>query len=427
MPIRRPRGPKPELRHVAFLESMTAAPEGSTPHASARAAFLTLRLLDHWVALGTDLSTDDSSAHRAAREAVDAIETDAEMRASLGSIIDAIVALHEPDAQPLLPRVYAFGKLTEQRGQMSQAADVYTTVARYVDASVHLDLAYDAHMRRGFCLRLAGEFDWSEQAYATAGSLAARAKDRVRVLTSRVGQAKVDLARGNLPSADEALAELAAEAAKLDASRLLANIMHDRSGVAHRRGDTQAAVRLAFESFQRSTVDYDRERVLGDLAVFLMRLGALESAKDAFQLMELGTKSEQNRWVAQIGMMVLASQMRNEPLFESYRRRLSDAELPVTQRTSYLLDAGKGLTGFGHFKDAKRALSEALGLAETSGQNQRIFEVEEALTSLKVAVQNQETEPARAAADKNRPETVAAPDDISAVLHELLAELAPIG
>lgn len=419
MPIRRPRGPKPELRHVAFLESMTAAPEGSTPHASARAAFLTLRLLDHWVALGTDLSTDDSSAHRAAREAVDAIETDAEMRASLGSIIDAIVALHEPDAQPLLPRVYAFGKLTEQRGQMSQAADVYTTVARYVDASVHLDLAYDAHMRRGFCLRLAGEFDWSEQAYATAGSLAARAKDRVRVLTSRVGQAKVDWARGNLPAADEAMKELAVEAEKLAAIDLLAKIMHDRSGVARHREDIPRAVRLAFESFRRTVQDFDRERVLNDLATYLMLLGATDSARSAFQVLERVAKSEQTRWSAQIGLMDLAAATLNEPAFESYRRQLASADLPAMSRTSFLLDAGKGLAAFGNFDEARGALGGALQLAEMSGQHQRVFQVEAALKELG------EAESRQAMAERaSRPEPVQAPDDIAQALEDLLAETA---
>jgi hypothetical protein len=141
------------LRHVAFLELMSTAPETAVVHRGSQASFLTLRLLENWIALGEDLAMPESSAQQAARGAVDALSDDEELRASLGSVIDALVALREPDPQPVLPRVYALGKLYEQRGLMPQAADVYSTVARFVDSSVHLDLAYDAHMRHGFCLR----------------------------------------------------------------------------------------------------------------------------------------------------------------------------------------------------------------------------------------------------------------------------------
>ena len=201
MPIRRPRGPKPVLRHVAFMETMASAVEGTPIHHGAHAALLTLRLLDHWIALGPEMASSENPSHHAAREATTTLSGDDEMRAALSSILDGIVALQEPDAQPLLPRVFALGKLLEQRGLVTQAGDVYSTITRYVDGAVHLDLAFDAHMRNGFCLRTAGEFEWADQAYATAGSLAARARDRVRVIYARAGQAKVEWARGVYESA----------------------------------------------------------------------------------------------------------------------------------------------------------------------------------------------------------------------------------
>jgi tetratricopeptide (TPR) repeat protein len=417
MPIRRPRGPKPVLRHVAFLELMAHAPEGDAVHRGSQASFLTLRLLENWIALGADLATPVSSAHRAACDAVSALSDDDELRAALGSVTDAIAALQEPDPQPVLPRVYALGKLYEQRGLMPQAADVYSTVARYVDSSVHLDLAYDAHMRHGFCLRNAGEFEWADQAYTTAGSLAARARDRVRVLTSRVGLAKNESARGNLPAAEKSLEELQCEADKLAATRLVALIMHDRAAVARHRGDIAAAVRLAFESFRRTSVEYDRERVLGDLATFLMLLGAHDTARVAFQLMELGTKSEQMRYAAQIGLMELAVLGHNETLFTSYRLKLAGANLHATARTSFLLDSGRGFTVFGRLAEARTALNDALALAESIGQSQRVFQIEEALSAVDAAMRS------KAAQKANRPELVQAPDDIATALEELLLEV----
>lgn len=419
MPIRRPRGPKPTLRHVSFLELMASAPESADVHRGAHASFLTLRLLEHWIALGADLVTDESSARAAATEAVAKVGDDDELKLSLGSIADAMVALQEPDAQPVLPRVYALGKLHEQRGLMPQAADVYGTVARYVDASVHLDLAYDAHMRRAFCLRHTGEFDWADQAYASAGALAARARDRVRVLTSRVGQAKIDMFKGNLPSAAAALEALQAEAEQLAATRLVANILHDRSALARMRDDVPGALRLAFESFRRSPTDYDRERVLLDLALLLMLFGDDRTARTAFQLIELGTKTDTARNSARIGLMELAYREGNEPLFESYRRQLASSRLHTMSETSYLFDVGKGLATFGRFDEARSNLKAALGLAESSGQSQRVFQIEAALAKLEAA----EREKQRAEIEA-RPEPRSAPDEISRVLEELLADVA---
>jgi hypothetical protein len=418
MPIRRPRGPKPSLRHLSFLETMASSPEGSPLHHGAHAAFLTLRLLDHWLKLGTVMADAEMPAHRAAREATTSLEGDVEMRAALSSVIDAIEALHEPDAQPLLPRVFALGKLLEQRGSIPQAGDVYATVARYVDAAVHLDLAFDAHMRHGFCLRVAGEFEWADQAYGTAATLAGRARDRVRVIHARAGQAKVEWARGNLPAADAAMQELAEEAEKLDANRVLAMVLHDRSGIARHRGDLQRAVRHAFESFRRTTDEFERERVLMDLAGFLALSGARNSAQDAMRLLELGARSQEVRWNAQIGLMELAAEAGSETTFESYRRQLVDAPLPTVARTSFLMDAGRGLAAFGHFGDARRTLRSALALAESSAQNQRIFEIEHALSAVDAAEREQDLRAVE------RPAPVAAPDDIAAALQDLLHELA---
>lgn len=399
---------------------MSSTPEGSPLHHGAHAAFLTLRLLDHWMSLGADMANPEVPANRAAREATNQLAGDDEIRMALTSVLVAIDALHEPDAQPLLPRVFALGKLLEQRGQIAQATDVYMTVTRYVDLSAHIDLAFDAHMRQGFCLRVSGEFDWADQSYATAASLAARARDRVRVIHARAGQAKVEWARGNLPAADEAMQQLADEAEKLDANRVLAMVLHDRSGIARHRGDLQRAIRYAFESFRRTTDRFERERVLMDLAGFLVQVNATESAGDALKLLEISGRSQEIRWSAQIGLMELAAKTGSETTFESYRRRLEGEPLPAVARTSYLLDAGRGLTAFGHFSSARRTLRAALTAAEESGQNQRIFEIEAALSAVDVAERSVES------VTQYRPEPIEAPDDIATALHDLLHEEAGV-
>lgn len=417
MPIRRPRAPKPALRHVAFLETMASAPERSPLHDGAYAALLTLRLLDHWLTLGSELADPNVSAHRAAREAVNAIQGDAEMRAALSSILNAICSLQEPDAQPVLPRVYALGGLIERRGLLSEAGDIYATVARYVDSTVHLDLAFDAHMRRGFCLRTNGEFEWSEQAYASAASLAVRDKDRVRVITARQGQAKVEWARGNLPAADKAMEALATEAEQLDAKRVLAMVLHDRSGVARDRGDLPRAIRLGYDAFRRTADEFERERVLADLANYLSVYGATDSATDALRALEITARSADLRWTSQVNLLSLAVRTGNEMMFKHYRRRLSEAALPVRIQIEFMIELGSGCMQFGQLADARTALTDGLKAAEDAGANQKIFVFEEMLRSLESA------ERAERRANANRPESVAAPDDIAAALRDLLLEV----
>ncbi len=415
MPIRRPRGPKPVLRHLAFLELMASAEEGSALYQGSHASLLTLRLLDHWVALGSELADVAATAHRAAREAVTAISQDVEWRSGLASVVDAIEAIQEPDPQPVLPRVYALAMLLEQRGLLAAAGDVYATVARYVDSAAHLDLAYDAHMRHGYCLRHAGEFDWADQAYANAGMLAARDRDRVRVVLSRLGRAKVVWDRGNLPAADAAIHELLTEAETLDSAATTALILHDRAGLAWLRNDRTSAIRWVFEAFNRSPDEYDRERMLGDLAGFLGAIGAYAPAKTALRLLEVRARTAGGRWSARINLMEIAYRMKNTVAFESYRRELAQEPLPPAVRANLLLEIGRGLIEFESYADARTALLEAARFASTNGFNQNSFKAEAELERLDRLEKGQRTE------ETTRTAPAEVPADIDAILNELLS------
>jgi tetratricopeptide (TPR) repeat protein len=415
MPIRRPRGPKPVLRHLPFLELMAGAPEGESLYVGSQASLLSLRLLDHWIALGAELADVAATAHRAARESVQAMTTDVEWRTSLSSIIDAIEAIQEPDAQPVLPRVYALAMLLEQRGLLAAAGDVYATVAKYVDSAAHLDLAYDAHMRHGYCLRHAGEFDWADQAYANAGMLAARDRDRVRVVLSRLGRAKVVWDRGDLPAADAAIMELLDEAESLDSAATKALILHDRSGLAWVRNDYDSAIRWVFEAFKISPDEYDRERMLGDLAGFLGAYGAHGPARTALRILEQSARTQGGRWSARINLMELGARTGSAMVFEQHRRELANEPLPPAMRVNYLIEVGRGQMAFGAYAEARATLLEGMQLATSSGFNRASFVAESLLKELDVAERRQ----VRA----EEVTAVEAPADISAELDRLLLEV----
>lgn len=415
MPIRRPRTPKPTLRHIAFLEMLADTRETSPLRPGAHAAFLTLRLLDSWVKLGAPLADPGAQAHAAAREAVGALQADPELRGALGVILDAVEALQEPDVQPVLPRVYALGLLLEQRGLLAQAADVYQTVTRHVDSAAHLDLAYDAFMRTGYCLRHVGEFEWADQAYGNAGALATRDRDRIRVILARLGRAKVLWDRGNLPAADDAISELLVEAETIDSNVVTALLLHDRASLAWMRGDRVNAMKWLFRGYTLSPDDYDRERMLVDLAGYLSQFGAFDSARDALRVIEKSARAQGTRWVAQINMLDLAYRTRNEVMFETYRRDLADQPLPPVNRVSYLLDVGKGCTVFGQYAEGRAALTECMRLARVHGLNRRLIQAEEALAALNAAEATRAPAPAM--------EPIEAPEEIADALRRLLAEV----
>lgn len=413
MPIRRPRGPRPTLKHVAFLEAMDALPAADAGRQPLEAAFLTLRLLDHWMALGATIAEPTGQALSASRAAVEKAGGDPESQVSLRGIIDAMVMLQEPDAQPLLPRVFAFAGLLEQRGALALAGDVYATVSKYADARAHFDLAFDALMRYAFCLRVEGVLDQSARSYESAGALAARARDRVRVLYSRIGVAKVVWARGNLPAADESLREIAAEAELLGDARLHAVALHDCAGMARMRDDLPRAVRLAFESFKRTTDENEKERVLSDLANFLGQTGAFVVARAALTVLEARGRLKETKWHARINLMELGARQGSEPLFEQYRRALEADRLPARLEVNFLRDRGRGYAIFGRFDEARESLTQAAEMAARIGLNQVAFEAEKSLQDLP-ALQREHA--------RHRPAATDAPDDIARAIDELLAQ-----
>lgn len=375
MPIRRQRGPKPTLRHLAFLSAIAEQPESAPSARSLQAAFLTLRLLDEWMVSGEMIADPAFPVHAAARDAVGALTLDPETQAALSRIIDALASLREPDAQPVLPRVFAYGSLLEHRGEMLVAADAFATVSSYVDTGAHFDLAFDALMRQGFCYRVSGELERADRAYEAAGVLAGRARDRTRVLFSRIGGAKLAWARGNLPTADAALAAIATEAKQLGDTRVHAMALHDSAAVARARNDLPRALALVTASLRITSDHRERERLLADLGNFLGLAGAFTTARSALELLERIASQQEIRWIAQLNLMDLAAREGSEPLFEHYRKRLQPSALPVRNAIDYYRDAGRGLAAFGRYTEAEQAIARGLTLAGEAGMHQQEFEL----------------------------------------------------
>ncbi|MBX3134225.1 MAG: hypothetical protein KF689_12660 [Gemmatimonadaceae bacterium] len=376
MPIRRPKGPKPTLRHLAFLEAMAISDEGSPSYRKLFAGLLTLRLVDEWATEGSLVMQPDATALQATRVAIDGVDADAETRVTLTRIVDAMAMMQDADVQPVLPRLFAYASILENRSSFALAADVFRAVAKHVDAQAHFDLAYDAWMKQGFCFRMVANFEMAERGYSQAGLLAGRTRDRGRVLLARIGEAKVTWGRGNLPEAQEQLEAIAAEADSLGDHRLHAVALHELAAVARLRNEIPTAVRLAHDALRRMTREDDRERVLTDLGNFLGYAGAFDTARAALGLIAERARTQELRWNAQVNLMDLAVREGSETRFEQLRRSIEQLPLSGRMAADFFRDAARGLARFGRMTEARAALARSRDIAERAGLHQVTFELD---------------------------------------------------
>jgi hypothetical protein len=178
------------------------------------------------------------------------------------------------------------------------------------------------------------------------------------------------------------LTEVAAEAEALGDLRLRALALHDLAGVARMRNDIPRALALVTESLRHTVDASERERVLADLGNFLGLAGAYSTGRAALELLERVASRQEIRWIAQNNLMDLAVREGSETLFEQYRKRLAESDLPLRNEVDFLRDAGRGLAIFGRTAEAEQALKRGLSLATGAGMHQLEFELQALLEEI---------------------------------------------
>lgn len=281
MPIRRRSTPRPALRHVAFLETMASSAAGEPRHQAAQVVFLALRLLDHRLAFGAQITESASPSLAMTRDEIARLEVDDDLRVVLSALTDAIAAMSDGDALPALSPLFTLGTLLESRGHLAHAGDVFLTVARYADAEANLDLAYESQMRAGACSLESGDREWADKAFQRAAQLATRDHDVMRTLLAKLGRAKVLWAHGDHRAADAAIAELIADAEEAQSPAMTSRLLHERATLAWVRGECETAIRHSFRAFDLAPQGRDRDAILTALAAYLEALDAPDAAQVA--------------------------------------------------------------------------------------------------------------------------------------------------
>lgn len=370
-------------RHAAFSELLGSLTDQDPDWPAAHAGLAVMRLVDAWLLDPSVTSLPVRRLIHAARTAIDGVPATNPARRILSGVVDGALQPATPDLRGLVPRVMAYGRSLEYEARWAVAGDVYQTIVATLDSEARDgDLAIDAYLRLGYCLRMQGDMDASEASYARAKAIATQAGDTAKALHAGVGEAALAAARGNLPRAESVLDDIIADATRLDLSDLRAIALHDRSTVAHWRGQYDQAVRLAYQALQLTHSLTSRDRILNDLAAGFTQLGVLEAARDAFIVLAATAQEQYVRWLATVNLLEVAAQQTNEPLFEQCRRDLANESLPPSLEAQYHYHVALGYHALGNASLALRSVARANTLAETHRCNHLLFQIEELRTAV---------------------------------------------
>lgn len=356
------------LKHLPFFEALSVAPEGSADAKFATAGLLTLRILDHWVLAGAAIVEPESVSVRSVRRAIMDLPATEPVREALLGLVNAMQMLRDVDVTPVLPRLFSYGQLLERHhGRLMMASDAYESVIRLATDDFDADLVMESYARLAFCLRKAGALDEALAASQSLVRVATRRRAPVHALRGRMGVGQVAMMRGDLADADAQFEAIAADAEARGFTRERAMALHNRAVVASREGKPLHASVLAHRALKITTDPVERDRVLGDLAAFLITSEHYDAALDALRILEVTAASEEPRLTALVNTVILAARTVNRPLFDATRARLEGATLPVEAQVGLLVESAAALRAFGDGDRADSAIAEARRLTAEHG------------------------------------------------------------
>jgi tetratricopeptide (TPR) repeat protein len=338
-----------------------------------------MRLVDNWIADGATPSRVDSWGVSAVREAIAEISETTPLRRMLSAIVDVVVASTSIDLHAVSPRLLAYGQALEYESKFSIAADVYKTLIAHVHPIDDADLAVTAHIRLAFCLRNMGDHGAAREAYGQAARVADAAGDMLGVLRARLGDARLAIARGNMPEAETLLDATIDRAKEYNAPAECSDALHERAHVAGLRGQFERSIEFAYQALELAVGQRNRDRILNDIATSFMYLGLNDVARDAYLVLASTAQELYVKWMAELNLMEIAAKDGTELRFDRYRRDLANADLSPQLRVVYLLHVGRGYHLLGQSEAGIEYLERAVEMAAKYSYNQLVFEAEQAL------------------------------------------------
>ncbi len=371
-----------KLKHLPFFEVLASAPEGSPDARLATAGLLTMRMIDHWVLAGPAIVEPESVSVRSVRQAIMDVPAKEPVRDALLTIVNTMQMIRQVDLTPVLPRVFAYAQLLERHyGALALAADCYESVIRLADVEYDAELVMDGYVRLSFCQRKLGALDDAAESSTRLARIAGKRKDRARSLRAKIGLGLVSMMRGDLAEADTQFVAVTTEAQRHELTREFAAATHNRAVVASRAGNATDAVILAHEALKNTMDAVERDRVLNDLAAFLIQADAYDAALDALRVLEVTAASDEPRAAAKVNIVVVAARLGNRALFDAARAELESVRLPIEAQLNLWIESARGLQAFGEPDSASDLLDRASALANAHGLTGAVDDIAKARTA----------------------------------------------
>jgi len=366
------------LRHLAYFEELAKLDESDPGWRSVSAGLVTMRLVDRWLA-GEYRGPSHSWAVSAVREAIGDVPETTPLRRILSAIVDTMTSSSGAEVHTLCPRLIAYAQALEYDAKWALAADVYQMVVDHADSAVDSDLVTTAFLRLGGCHKSIGDLDEAARSYERASVVALAAGDLIGVLNARIGDAKIAMARGNMPKAEVILEQTLEQAETAGLDEIRSRALTDRAFIAGAGKRYDEVIRFSYDALELSKNQRDRDRSLTNIATGFRYLGLLDVARDAYLVLAATAQEQYIRWMSELNLMELAAQQGMELDFDKYRRDLVAADFSPQLRITYLLHVGRGYSALGHADEGIPYLERAVQMASEYNLNQMMFEAEEAL------------------------------------------------
>ena len=385
------------LTHEPFLERARLQREQDRDGSArlALGAYVVARLVDKLLLLGNDEELLEGFRWQleAVRRHVNELPGDAPETAHLAGVVAAVSAQGKPTSG-LWMSLTAYAYFLEYEGRLEEALELLTLAARSQGpATPPADFAAYA-LFAGRLNRLLARWEAASTCYSAAEEAASGIGDPVSVLRGRLGVGAVHRGRGNYPAARATAESVVREATELQLTDAQALAYADLGVVYNLQGLKLEALEAQYQAFRLSHDPQQRMRTLGDVAIGLNEIGAVDGARVAFQIVANSSASMLVSANSLLELMDLESSSGNRVAFErcraaaeAYRSRMSPS-----MAVDYYYKLGTGLGRFEQSARGREALSAGLALAEAHQLNAWYFKIEQALGNLTQRPEHQPVE-----------------------------------
>ena len=375
------------LGHEPFLERARLQREQEQDGSArlALGAYVVARLVDRLLTLDYDPGAMQGFQWQldAVRRHVSELPLDAPETAHLRGVVEAIST--EGQATPgLWKGLTAYAYYLEHEGRLEESLEILTLAVRAQGPQTSASEFASYALVAGRLNRQLARWDSATSCYGAAEEAATSIQDHVAALRGRLGRGAVCRGLGNLPMAREIAEAVARDATELQLPGVQALACADLGAVYALQGLRLEELQANYTAFRLTPDPIQRMRTLGDLAIGLYRIGALQAARTAFGIVINSDASFVVRTNALLELMDMESAAGNRVAFERCRNLIETgrSSLAPSVATDYQYKLGTGFARFGQLHRAQDALKVGLQLAERHRLNAWYFKMQTALAEV---------------------------------------------